>query len=499
MADERINIYFKKVVFGITILSMSIVLIGCGNKKNTAEPEQKMPSYDAEDKVGGNKHESADAVVLHTVMMSKYLIFEATDFPELYVNGDCFSDGIDKWTKLSYEEAEKDFARLGDEITGLGSKYIEDSAFVKLALGCVQLERAEYKEAYDNILEAYVTFEDRYGVGSYYHEAAAIALCNYYYAIGDYDGCTKEIQRIRDNIDYESMGQRSVEIEVFIDVALKNIEADVAYDRGELINSYNLYVENIQAVQDALALDPDNGLLSALKIDLAGKLGDAVYLLGTDYAETSVKFFDLAITTIDKYTGDYAVAKKASIMSHKAYRIANFVGFQDEAVSLMDEAIKMQDDIYGYDGTYPGLVETHRLYADMLGFVTGDMDAAIKEYETALSISTKEYGVNHPQTAKVYESMGRFYGNVLMNFEKSISLYNDGIEICRNLLIEDSMLMASMELQIAGAYKLSGDASRSEQYLDSANRIYEKLGVHLMTMDEAGEENKDGNDDEDDG
>ncbi len=482
MFGKLLKSTYRIAVSAFLIASLVISLIGCGKADDLA------------------KEGKSNSMVLHTVMMCKYLVYEATDFPDLYTNGKCYREGMEAWEKLSYEEAADKFSSLKAEIEESGSKYPEDKPFVELTLGCLYLDLARYKDAYDCIIDAYVSMQERYGVGSYYHDAAAIALCHYYKAIGDYDRCLKEIQSIRDNSHFEDIKLRGKDIETFIMVIARNIEAEVAYDRGEVVDSYNLYVESLKTLQEAIDDETNNSdFFAAMKVDIIAKIGDILYYMGSDYAETSMKYFDLAITTVEEnYTGDYAAAVKGKIMAHKAYRLASYKGHQEEAAAIMEEAVSIQKNVYGYE-EYPGLVETKRLYGEFLGFVMKDKEAAIGQLEDAMRISTLAYGYNHPETAKVYESMGRLYENIIVDDVKALSSFLEAEEIYKNLLMEKTLLMAKTKLQLGALYKAMGEEEKSSEYLGSAYEIYDNLGIHVVTTEEASDSGEEKEDNEGDG
>ena len=108
---------------------------------------------------------------------------------------------------------------------------------------------------------------------------------------------------------------------------------------------------------------------------------------------------------------------------------------------------------------------------------------ALSYYDKALDIAQNIFGNNHPKTARVYESLGRFYGNRIEDIDQAIEYYNKGVEIYKNLLIEKNPTVAWMYLGMAGCYKYQGKDNVSNEYLEKGYEIYNALGIRILQTD----------------
>ena len=195
-----------------------------------------------------------------------------------------------------------------------------------------------------------------------------------------------------------------------------------------------------------------------------------------DYADD---FYDMALKRIEKYGGEFKDKSKADILMLKGHFLLNYPENEELAWKTIEEAYAIQQELEQQRGISYSDIEFYRLCAEAYGFVKQDKEKALTYYTKALETAISIYGENHPETAKIYESMGRYYANRTDDIDKAIEYFNKGIDICRNLLIERSLLAAKCYLHLAGCYKMKGESVLSDQYLEKANKMLENLGLKV--------------------
>lgn len=473
----------KKETACLWILLCLCLLVGCGvsGQGGTDAPEEELAVR------------PASGVVCHSIIACKYIVFEPDDFTENYKNGDAYAKGIDAWTQLRYSDAEENFLMLEKEMQETGPAFPEDRAFLCEALGCLYIDMAKYQSAYEYLLDAYVTMKEIYTQDPYYQNAVSAVFCHYYYALGDYGRCAREVQSLLDNqvTDNPTVNRADI-LREFLTVILNNISAQISFDCGRYSDAWNTYTESLEMCQAAKdAYGDDGSFMTAMQMNIFECMGDTAYRLGMDYREAAITtFYDGALKILEsKFSEPLADAVKARILAKKGYCLAGFEGKANEGLEIVADALQIQEELYSIDEPYPGLVDTYLKYGDILGFIYYDREGAETYYNKALALSLSAYGDNHPETAKVYETLGRFYGNRVQDGQaQAIVFLQQALEICKNLLTEDTALVANIELQLAGAYKITGDDASSDLYKEQALVIYEKLGIHLAGTAEAEEE-----------
>lgn len=461
----------------LILCSLSLLIpAGCGS----SVPEKESPG------------EPVSGAVRHTIIACKYLIFEPRDFIDNYENGSAYSRGIDAWTQLRYSAAEEKFLLLEKEMQEKGPVFPEDHAFICETLGCLYIDMAKYQSAYEYLMDAYVTMKEIYDQEPYYQNAVSVALCHYYYALGDYERCAREVQKLQDNhVTENTITDRSKSTRKFLNIILNNLTAQMSFDCGRYVDAWNTYTESMKMCQSGEeTMGDDRSFMKAMLVNVLENLGDTAYRLGPEYQETAVTtFYDGTIQILESnFSGPLAGAVKARILVKKGYDLAGFAGKADEGFEIAVEGMTIQEKLYGTDEPYPGLVDTYLKYGDMLGYIYNDREGAEAYYDKALSLSVQAYRENHPQTAKVYEALGRFYLNRVQDGGAQAILYlQQALEICKNLLAENTALAAGIELQLAAAYKGVGDDASSDMYKEHALAIYERLGTYLASTAQAEE------------
>ena len=478
----------KYIIAGI----FALILAGCGSIQPVKEitPENsKITGYEIDKGI-----DTSGFRVNFDIHMTSSLIFIPNYFGDVYGTGNKYEEAIDEWTSLKYKEAEKKLLEVEESIASAENHYYpDDIAFVKESLGLLYYDMADYRRAYDYLIDAYVTMEDIYGGGitsgsseRFYPEAVRLALCRYYYSIGDYDRCLKEIQDLRDlDQDIEAVDNDAEYLKFFIEYMLNDIEATIHKDRGEYEASYDIYAKNIESCGDYINKNEDPTLGKILSINACKRLGDwfAIFLGKEGYAEKANNYYEVALKICDYFSGDLKEKYRSEILLNHGKFLSNFESLRDNAWETLGEAIEIQEKLIADDKTSPDIIDAYIIYAEAYGFIEGDFDMAILYYDKALDIAKTIYGDYHPATAKVYESMGRFYGNKVLDTDLSIEYFEKSVGIYKDLLIENNIQVAGIYLQLAGCYKIKGEEQKSDDYLERASSMYDALGIHIMKAD----------------
>ena len=219
--------------------------------------------------------ESSNQGILYESLFLKYLLFVPINFEKVYINGSMYQEGIDLWTKLQYEQAENYLLTIKNEIETSKAISPYDIAFVKEAIGCLYIDMARYDEAYDYLLDALIDLRDIYGDIAIYTNAVSMALCHYYYAIGDYERCIKEIQALRENnsTDYIQY-DKSEYVKLFVSVVLNDIEADINLNQFNIQEAYELYMDNWRLCDESVRAEEDATFSAALEVEVLVAIGD---------------------------------------------------------------------------------------------------------------------------------------------------------------------------------------------------------------------------------
>ena len=466
----------------VCLIMLSVVLSSC-SADNTENTPQSL--------------DESSHIICYDIQNLKYLILIPNYFGTLYHAGTAYEDAIDQWSSMDYSQAKANLERVKDSIVHSDTLYYSDDlAIIYNTLGCLNMEMANYGVAYDYLIDAYISTKELYGSDEtvdeehrFIYRAPALSLCHYYYVTGEYEMGLRQIQEIRDDIElYNDEIKRIEYLRVFFLYELNDIEATIFFDRGEYANAYNLYKNNTELVLQLKESEDnqDNSFSSMLSIDLCTKLGDwfSCFPLEQEYAEACVKMYDQAIQLADSYSGDYADSIKSNVLAKKGHFLFNVENQKDNAVQCLQDAIDIQTVLAKDNKNLtPYYIRTTVVIAESIGFSLRDYDEAVYQYNAASDDSLSVNGYNHPDTITVYESMGRFYANRMNDTERSIEYFNKALEICRNLLIEDSKIAAGINLQLAGCYKIIGNNEQSNEYLEKAHEIYGKLGIRILQTD----------------
>ena len=488
----------KYILFLLAVLTF--LCSGCSNKnyvgsnwdaleKRTSQDGLSLPS-DTPEQISRN--------IEYAIQMTKYLVFVPNYFDALYGIGSAYNTAIDNWVELNYSQAAAELMEIEQYLVQRNDLYYpDDLAIVQNSLACINMELADYRIAYDHLIDAYVTMYKLYGDVQdtpeelrFYYRAPALTLCRYYYIIGDYESCLSEIDRLREDIGSHNDENEAIEyLRLFILCTLNNIEGDVCDDRGRVGDAISLYMDSVRLCNNYRETHEDDMFVNILELELSYRMAEAFSQLqytDVEYAKNAEILYNKALNILDAYAGDTAFGSgmKSYVLATKAHFLTDFSNRRQEALECLREALEMMGATYKQGKHILHYYETACTCAEIFGFVLGDYEEAIGQYNAILEDSLNHNGYNHPDTLLIYESMGRFFSNRMSDDEKGIECFSHALEICRNLLIENSKTCAQIYLQLAGCYKIAGEQEKSDDCLNKAYSLFENLGIHVLQADE---------------
>lgn len=433
--------------------------------------------------------------VAYDIHMSKHLVFIPNYLGRLYGVGTAYEESIDDWADLDYLKAEAGFESVERTLLQAETLYYpDDLAMVQYSLACVKMELADYKPAYDLLINAYVTMYEVYdkeGIPEdkrFFYRAPELTLCRYYYAVGDYERCIMEIHRLRDDLEEHNDQNTSIDhLRLFMLWALNDMEGTVYNARGQYEDAIALYMDSVHRINDYSDSHEDITIIHVLDVELSRSMADwfAQFPQNEEFAEYAETLYDKALNIIEVFgnDSDLSLSMKSFILACKGKFLSNFTNRKQEAVKCFLESAEILSSVYEQGKYELHYVETECMIGDMFGFILGATEEAVYAYNAALEDSISFNGYNHPDTILAYESLGRFYGNRLGDTEKAIEYLNHALEICRNLLIEKSATCADIYLQLAGCYHMNDELEKSEECLNKAYTLYGDLGIHILQDD----------------
>ena len=481
----------RKICF-LTILLL-FILTGCGKKDNMKEDTASI-SAETQTENPFSTLDTSGFKIDYDIHMMQNLIFIPNYFGEVYGVGNKYEEAIDAWNELNYSEAENKLLEVEKAIESTDIHYYaDDDAIIKETLGLLYLDLADYSKAYDYLIDAYVTMNDVWGdkktTGTpeqFYPAAISIALCHYYYAIGDYDSCTLEFQKLKDlNNGTEAFNSEVRYLQLFVIAIMNDIEANICKDRGKYIDAYNIYVQNIDLCKEYINSSEDKELGYILLINACTHLGDICSDLSynEEFENSANDFYELALKNSDNFDGEFKEKISAEIKIKQGKFLCSRGNEPDKGTEIINESIKMLENLRNSGKNSPDIIHAYIACAEVNGFIKNDNETALSYYDKAEKISQEIYGYNHPETAKVYESMGRYYANIVLETDTAIEYYNKSIDIYKNLLAEKSANVGMLYYHLAGCYKIKGDDSQSDEYLEKAKAVFDPLGITIATSE----------------
>ena len=111
------------------------------------------------------------------------------------------------------------------------------------------------------------------------------------------------------------------------------------------------------------------------------------------------------------------------------------MGDLNSALDDIDLAMRIQMNLFDFEGVYPGLVGVYDLYGRLLE-EKGDTGQAVQYYQDAIDLALESLGENHPDTAAAYTAMGT-YCYRQGEYEAGCELLARALEIRKNILADN--------------------------------------------------------------
>lgn len=502
----------KKLFF---LLFTILFITGCGsNKVNSNNEIDNISDVQKSDEIVDDVSQDSDLIQVSddiidfdsidkshfkidfVIQNDRDLVFMPNYYSDIYGCEDEIDIVLKEWGELHFKDAEQKLLKIEKAIENSPKQYYpDDIVFVKEALGILYCDMAQYDKAYDYLVDAYVAIKDIYGenvAGSdslFYIESMRLALCHYYYNVGDYESCIKEIQEMRDL--YESTQSISPGLEscmLFLKVEIDNIEASIRKDYGDAQSALSLYMGNLDKCNAYIATSKDDTLGYMLKIKTAIYVGDwcSYYMKANpEWVNTGYETYEEALRLCDHFDGVLKEKFKCDILLKQVHLVAGQTSTEDIVAEKIQQAISIQEKLVEEAAYWDSVVDDYILCAEHYGFVLNDKETSVKYYERAEEIAREIYGEYHPKRVLLYESEGRYFVNKQAETEYAIECFLNCEEIYKNLLIEKSIKMAGIYVQLAGCYQVIGESELSKEYLEKSQAIYASYGMRIMTNDDA--------------
>lgn len=396
-----------------------------------------------------------------------------------------YEEGIENWRRLDYIRAERDISASLNDISEEKSQAEIDVAIINNSLGCLYLDMGRYKDAYDCLNSAYVTFKDSLGEQSIESRAARASIAQYFYSIGNLEQALVETQYILDNSDKE--------LEKAVITRTSHLRAMILDAQGKYEDALTLY-ENVLEMYSDIAND---GKLSE---ELANYANDPnLSQSEKDYYTNSIKWIMLTysnIAKVDIHKENYSAAIEAankglefvdsndyitqrSITVAKLYmNLAIAQGKTDDiktALDNIDLSKRILRNLFQFQDIFPGLVEVFDIYGELL-IQKGDFDEAQTYFEDAVELSRSALGENHPDTADALDALGNYH-RLMDKSEKAVEDLEAAIEIRKNILADNHPITAKMYYDLSLAQIATNDNTSAKENLTKAKEICEEWNV----------------------
>ena len=202
-------------------------------------------------------------------------------------------------------------------------------------------------------------------------------------------------------------------------------------------------------------------------------LGRAYYDSGNyDKAKTAAELgLDLCLNNI-------YIQKKNLVTSRLYMTLAKCYSVQNDyknGIEAVDLAMRIQKNLFDFEGVYPGLVEVYDIYGEILE-KKGDYDEAEEYYNNSLILAEETYGNNHPVTAESYYYYGMYYYN-RWEYSKANDYFQNAIEIRKNILGYQNIKTVKYLLCLAYSEEKNQEKEKAKESRDEAERICKEIGA----------------------
>lgn len=400
--------------------------------------------------------------------------------------------GIENWKRQEYSKAERDIKDALNDIGEETSQSEIEMAKLNNSLGCLYLDMGKYKDAYDYLNSAYVTFRNQLGEKSIESRAARASISQYYYFIGDLDEALIETQYILDNSDETT--------EKAVIARTSHIRAMIYDDQGNYDEALSLYDKVLDMYSDISS----DGKLSE---DLSNYANDPNLTQSEKENYTnSIRWIILTYSNIAKvniHKEDYATAIEAANKGLEMALSNDYIGKKNittsklymnlaiaqgrsgdvkTALENIDLAQRIQSNIFDFEDVFPGLVEIYTIYGDLL-MMKEDYSEAEEYYNLAENLAIELLGKNHPDTASAMDSLG-IYKLKTGNPDTAIKYLKEAVEIRKNILAENHPVTAKIYYDLAMAQIETGDKEGAKDSLTRAKDICDKWSVKSALYDD---------------
>lgn len=393
--------------------------------------------------------------------------------------------GLENWRRLDYNRAERDILTARNDFSEEKSQSEIEVAKINNSLGCLYLDMGRYSDAYDYLNSAYVTFRDAYGDDDVGSLSVLFSIAQYDYYSGDIDTALKTLQQIQDRINLDENKA--------VAVSVRHFQA-LIYDE---LGDYSSAIETYQSVLDLYSEILDDGKLTGTLSNYANdpqltqtekdeyteairwviftyyNLGKA-YIHAADY-DSAQRVLELALNMSleNIYIGTKDLTTSKLYMSlAQVYAIQ---GDTKKGIDYIDLAMRIQINLFDFEGVYPGLVDVYDIYGDIL-LQNDDVFEAETYYMNALNLAIDSFGENHPSTAKAHNSMGEYY-LYCKNYDGAIAEFETAIEIRKNILGYQNVFTAQYLYNLAVAQEAYGKQDDAVDSISAAKDICKVLSV----------------------
>ena len=394
-----------------------------------------------------------------------------------------YATGIENWKRLDYNRALRDLDAAYERVSGTVSPDGADTARINNSLGCLYLDMGRYKDAYDRLNDALAAFKKLYGENAAETLAVRFSVAQHDYLAGDTDTAMKSLQKIIDTGDV--WGNKPLA------AAILNFQAGIYDELGEYEKAVSAYEEVLTIYDDIMSdgkltgefsrLISDPQLNESKKDEYASALGTVLTTCGNmaeSYSNAGEydRSEELLTEALDTALENVYIGRKNLISSKLYMNLAKNYERQGKVtggIEAIDMAERIQNNIFDYEATYPGLVEVYEIYGDLL-MKDHDFSKAYTYYNNAIELAEKSFGRNHPGTAEALYRMGMAY------LEKEYPLIaldylEEAVEIRKNILGYENVKTLRYLEALSEAYTGAGNIKEAQEAISEAEDLREKL------------------------
>jgi tetratricopeptide (TPR) repeat protein len=394
--------------------------------------------------------------------------------------------GLENWRRLDYHRAEKDISAALDEIATQKEQSETEVAVVNNSMGCLYLDMGQYEKAYEYLNGAYVTFRDNLGADSLPARAVQLSVAQYDFDTGDYESALRTTREILD--------ASGADTETAVIAATSHIRAQVLEAEGRDDEAAALYQKVLSQYGDIAA----DGQLSKSLAEYADdpKLTQSEKEARTNTVRWIARTYDQLGRA--QMAGGDAAGARSSLKAGLELCLSNpYIGTRslitsglydglalldaaggdtDSARENIDLAMRIQLNLFDFDGVYPGLVTVYDDYGSILEQSGAPQEEALDYYEKARTLALQAFGENHPQTAAACYALG-LYRLHAGDAAGALDCFEEAITIRKNILGSVHTTTARYELSRAQALIALGRTQEAQESLEEAAGLCRKLDV----------------------